>query len=165
MKKPKYTSNRETEKINQIVMEYIHRKNWRSRLLEANAVHIYNHFSDEAIKNCSKAFKVVGHELFIHVESPTHAQQLTFMSHEIITKINEKLKYPAIRKLRYQVAKIVHEDRPSEFIDSDPTEGVLLNTDDEKRIIENLSEIEDHDLQDDLNHLYTNVLKHNKRKS
>ncbi len=165
MKKPKYISNRETEKINQIVMEYVHRKNWRSRLLEANAVHIYNRFPDEAIKSCSKAFKVVGHELFIHVESPSHAHQLTFMSHEIITKINKKLKYPAIRKLRFQVAKIVHEDKLTEFTDLDPTEGVLLNTDDEKRIIENLSEIKDKDLHEDLNHLYTNVLKYNKRKN
>ncbi len=165
MKKPKYTSNRETEKLNQIVMEYIHRKNWRSRLLEANAVHIYNHSPDEAIKSCSKAFKVMGHELFIHVESPTHAHQLTFMSHEIIERINQKLKYPAIRKLRFQVAKIIHEDSLPEVLDIDPTEGILLDADDEKQIIGNLSEIKDKDLHEDLNHLYTNVLKHNKRKS
>ncbi|GMT49099.1 MAG: hypothetical protein IEMM0008_0638 [bacterium] len=165
MKKPKYTSNRETEKINQIMMEYIHKQNWRSRLLEANAVHIYNRLPDEAIKNCSKAFKVVDHELFIHVESPVYSHQLTFMSQEIITKINEKLKYPAIRKLRFQVAKIEREDRILKVLDLDPTEGVLLNDDDRRQLTEDLSGIEDKDLHDDLNHLYTNVLKRNKGKS
>ncbi|MDH4128876.1 MAG: DUF721 domain-containing protein [Spirochaetota bacterium] len=162
MKDTNSMHSREIEKINQVLFEFIHKENWQNKLLETKAIFIYNTISDDTIQKHTKAIYINNNELMVNVESPIYANQLSFKSQEIISSINRKLKKKIVTKIKFNVGDTNRENNIKDFY-ADPLEGIKLSEEEKSKIHGILSDIEDKEIKNHLNHLYSSALKYNKQ--
>ncbi len=145
------------EKINHSVYEYINKQNWSDQINSANAVLTYNRIDDPILKNHTKAFQIVNHELFIYVESSAYSQHLTMNSQKIIQDINRKLKSKSVHKLRFKLGPV---NRTAEdYKSADPIKDVQLTNNEILEIENILSNVDENDLKSSLNNLLTSITK------
>lgn len=150
-----------TEKLGEILHEFVHHSSWKKDYEESKAVIYYNQIQHDLIQNFSRAYQLAGNELFIYVKSPIHANEIGFMSEKIITILNQKLKANIIHRLKFRVGAYQRDKEDSKEI-LDPIENVLLSKDEESDIQLELDNLNDDKVSKSLKELYTSILKKRK---
>ena len=156
-------SKKQLEKFSSTMFEYLNTQEWKQSVFDARAALIYNKIDDPLIKNHTKAVKIIDGDLFINVESPMIANQLSFQSQKIIQIINERMKKKIVKKLRFHVGNVEREKKEEPYID--PTEGIVLNDNEKKEIEKITSVIEDGELRENVSQLFSTVLKRKKKEN
>lgn len=149
-------------KIDDLLERYIDDQNWNNKLLEVEAIQLYNSIKKKDIVENSKARSVKNRELYITVTTPIFANQLSFKQMDIVNWINKKLGQKVITNLKYLVGSVDRDD--DSFLDeSDPIEDVELNDTEKNNIDDLLNSVEDEEVKNSLKHFLSSATKYNKR--
>ncbi len=154
---------KKTEKLDDVIDDFVKKQSWRKNLLVGKAVSSYNSIKDPIILNNSRALHVIENELYINVKSPIYANQLSFRSQSIISYINKQIGKRVLKKLRFQVGSVERADNKSQDEEIDPIIRIELNNDDKKILDRVLSPVSDNDIKSSLNKLFSSALKNRKR--
>ncbi len=149
--------------INSALVSYIKDNGLDRRVKEANVVNIYNSIKDKEIYYHTKAYKVVDKELYIKVESPVYANEISLRSADIISRINKERKSYLIHRLKFKLGEVSrHEDDLYKPIEHD--KKLCLSLDEENKILSSLSGIMDKDLRHRLYKVFKLILQTRNRR-
>lgn len=101
----------------------------------ARAVAAWQEVVGPAITEHTRGFALRdGQELVVFVDSPAWAQQLSFMSDELVRRLNAHVGTTAVRHLRFVVSRKVAEEIAWERLDAETTQQADAAGDERERV-------------------------------